>query len=285
MGTLFFSLSVCFGLLGLIFNVIRLVLINRKANNQRGVFDLTVISISVAHIISALVFSADGLYGLLQTSKTSINVGLIIIKFAIYFSVSSSFTHTVFIASQRVIAVLLPLKYKILLSVYRSGMALAITWLASAALAVLLCFEKIPILILSSIALACGVAMIFLYATICYKIVRQQKCFSSTPTPRRKPSFLNTPNNIIILHSVFITLAFIICVYPKAIVSLLHSPPHIADHICDHLIELNPFLDAFVYILIYYCKQRRSRLMNVQAIQIQERVSWKRPERRRTEQT
>ncbi len=181
---------------------------------------------------------------------------------AITFSFTSSFTHIVFIAIQRVIAVAFPLKVKHMITKTRCYIALAVLWIASA----------LPVFVIAQINIVSGLtslaytgiitetALTFVYSIICFKTFRRDitNDFRDETQRRRQKS-----DREVLLYSVAITVAFIICNFPLSIQGFLGYRVHYHFAYAFHaLYSLNPFLDTLLYFLWSYYKRRRQAVVN-----------------------
>ncbi len=253
------------GTLGFIANIIQLVLINRDKKQKNSVFGLALLSLSIADLLASMSFVFRGSY-LLGTTLNAIEsnedrvwdypwaVG------AIVFSLTSSFTHVVFIAVQRVIAVVFPLKVKQIITKSRSYFIITILWITSVALAVIVHINiKYGIFILTCIGVLVSITITALYPIIYFKIKKRViSCDANARMLRRRQQ----SEKKVLMYSVAITLVFVGCNYPKGVNLYVHYPMYLRIA-SDLLYSLNPLFDTLLYFLSSYCKRLRESSVTV----------------------
>ena len=249
------------GSLGFIANVIQIIVTCRDKNRRNNVFGLAVLSLSIADALTSIVGIFTGVIIFLINSDTidsiSERVGYFMTA-AAKFSLTSSFTHAVFIAVQRVIAVAFPFKVKQLITKSRCYIILALIWTVSAGVAFVIPYFSIYTG-LKSLALTCiaaGVILMIMYSVICYKARGRDVVNNTSEEMQRRRQ---QSDRDLLLYSMAITFVFIFCNFPSSIKTFVKFSTafEIAG---DFLYCLNPFLDTLLYFGWSHWKRRRRRI-------------------------
>ena len=237
------------GALGIITNILQIVLafIGRK---KTSLYDTTLISLSVADIISGAMSVIYGCRKLLV--QKGIHVDVLVLRYAwtgCYFSTASSFMHVIFIAVQRLCAVIYPTKFNKIFTKPHAVLAMVTIWVISAGFALLSEFEVIPLSSMEIVMLSYGAALVAMYTAICYQMWKRKKMPRGTNSRHM--------NRVVIMHSFVVMLIFVICVLPYAITRFF-SKKSIFYAICDNLFALNPFFDSVIYFFINHFRKRKA---------------------------
>ena len=248
------SLRIAFGLLGLAANVVQLVVTFRTKKDFSS-FDVTVVSLNIADTVSSLFFT---FYGLARILFNYYIVGidfLTYLAFGLNFSVVASFNHIIFIALQRMFAVIFPLNVRSIITILRFKVCLILMWLSAVTYAVVCAFEAVDFLAVNSYTIfISGVLLISLYSVICYTTMRR------SPLPLQASIHGNrSQRHSVLLHSFFITLGFVVCFFPFAVNYLFVSYDFVTVLVADLLVMLNTFIDVLVYFFIRHIKKRLHR--------------------------
>ena len=245
------SIRLVIGILGLMANVFQAAYctIMKKYNTD---FEKSLISLCLADIF---------------TSLTLIGLGCVEIAFKLkvyYFAMNIllncfaiiMFNHTILIAAQRLIAVVYPLRVKIILNKRRFYVLLALTWILGCTYGIGIVFAvKNFIQVNCYVVFVSGIALITLYAGLSYTTHRQDK--GSRHLTHRED---RSRSWAVLLHSFLVTSAFIICFFPFAIHYLFFlktlKPIFI---LFDLLVSINPLLDAMVYFYMKHCRRNKGR--------------------------
>ena len=246
------------GSLGIIANILQIAycIIKKKYHSP---FDRSVLSLSVADIISGLFFAVYGLVSSLLLLK---NQNLIAIaKFTQYisiginFSVIASFNHIIFIAAQRLLVVMFPLRIRVLFDGQRFNILLVLTWFLAAVYCVLSAavFMSEYLKVNSYMIMISGIILVLLYAVLSYQTRKRDHILQDSVHVGTR-----VQNRTILLHAILVTAVFLVCFYPFAITYLYIVHGFVTAVICDLLITINPLLDAIIYFYIGYFRRIRT---------------------------
>ena len=241
------SIRIALASIGLIANVIQMLFcINRK--QYRTKFDISVISLSVADTISSVTLALKGLVEIFDAVQfwDMVNATL-------SFSIICSIAHTIFIAVQRLLAVIFPLKIRQIFRKGRFHALLAFMWITCGAFGIIVHFVIVHDLdLISRIILVSGTTLIVLYTGIAYVASRRDTRLQNASQVHN-----NSRNTTIFLHSFLVTLSFVGCFFPLAVSNLFMNLGVSATVTIDSLLTLNPFIDSTVYFYVMYFQRRR----------------------------
>ena len=182
------------------------------AGKTKVPFNITLISLAITDAFLALVISIiTVLYYLTNTMAVSSRFGSFIV-FCLYSSSVSSALHILFIAFQRLIAVLYPLEATTLITRKRTILTVILMWIISMAASVPVSMEYyIYQRIIICSPFVSTVVIIVCYFIINYKMARRQ---IATVTGQQGQNIL------IMLHSISVTIIYMICKFPYTIYAL-----------------------------------------------------------------
>ena len=254
------SLYSAFGLIGLVANIIQMAYMLRK-RRRKTVFDLTLLSLSVADMSSAIFTVVYGLYVVMWILTKSIPIiRLPYIDVCMNISYAASMTHVIFIAMQRLIGCMLPSKYEFIFVIHRFVKMLFIAWTIPCLYGFVSIFflnTNVFFVVNSCMFVIACTSLIIMYIILYFKIRKHNEGMGYGTSHRR-----------VLFHSVLVATAFIVSFGPFAFSSLaVHNTPAQSSEwllICDVLVPLNPFLDTLVYFYVYY-----SRMQRVEAVKDQ----------------
>ncbi len=246
------------GLLGFIANTIQLVLICRAKNQNNSVFALAVLSLNIADLMTSFVILISGvvrllrLFGIFDLSLSKKMIYPLIT--ALTFSLMSSIFHVVFIAIQRLIAVVFPLKVKQILTKRRCYIILPSLWVTSIAIAIIAHINyKLAFTSLAYVGILICISLVVMYTVICYKIMNRNTVNNNNSEERQRRR--QKSERGVMIYSVAITIVFIICFAPKILSSFVTYPMYLGI-ISDMMYSINPFFDTLLYFLWSHCRQR-----------------------------
>ena len=241
------SIRIALASIGLIANVIQMSFcIHRK--QYRTKFDVSVISLSAADTISAVNLMLRGLVEIFDAAQF-----WDVVNAALSFSIICSIAHTIFIAVQRLLAVIFPLKIRQIFRKGRFYALLTFMWIACGAFGIIIHFITVHDLdLISRIILVSGTTLIVLYAGITYVASRRDTRLQNASQVHN-----NSRNTTIFLHSFLVTLSFVGCFLPIAVSNLFMDLGVGAAVTVDSLLTLNPFIDSTVYFYVMYFQRRR----------------------------
>ena len=208
-------------------------------------FDITLISLAISDLLLALLLAITTVLNyILPTGITSTLYRRIFIFFFFLLLSSSSALHMIFIAIQRLIAVLYPLKVSILITKKRSGITLLLLRMTSITASIPIThyiYQRIVMFtpFISSIIVV-----------VCYFIITLQMM------KRRAPAVAGQQrqNNSVLVYSISITAIFLICTLPFAILAIQEHVPlarMILPSYVLHLFYLQVVLDPILY---FFCQ-------------------------------
>ena len=124
-----FTIRLVLGILGIILNAVQIRMITRK-RKRRQPFQITLLSLSVADLLIAITLLTSGVdYLLISLNIAHFKGWFYLVQLSFYgFSLLSSMLHVSFIALQRLLAVLYPLRIKRILTGRRCLIAIAVIW-------------------------------------------------------------------------------------------------------------------------------------------------------------
>ena len=205
-------------------------------------FDITLISLAVSDLM--LVFVSLLLAALYRISnQDAMKWYAYVYLFSIYLSSLSSASHMCFIAFQRLIAVLYPLKVSIWITRKRSIITVLLLWLASGVVSAPTPMEYYIYnrILLYTPFVSAGVVV------VCYFVINLKMMTRKAPTGAGQQS----QNISILLYSIAITAIFMICTFPYTIYAIKHVkfPPSYVVHLFFLQVVLNPVVYFFSHIL------------------------------------
>ena len=246
------SLAIC--TIGIALNTFVIASLVRSRRTEMP-FDITIISLAASDLmLAATTCMINIILHFLPKLETTIwFAGLY--TFCIYSSCLSSAVHMLFIAVQRLIAVLYPLKVSILITRKRCITTICILWLISIAtsLPVSLKFYKYQLIfIYSPLVTACVMV-------VCYVIINIKMWTRKRPTASGQSS-----NNMsVLIYSISLTAIFVTCTFPYTIYTISHPenalngivPPYAV-----YLFYLQVILDPVVYFFSHIWKKSGCRM-------------------------
>ena len=241
------------GLLGLLANITQIasmVITNRR----HTIFEISLLSLCVADMLSALTMSAYGLYiTAFKRQVTSSNIKYL--DFGLNTTITVALMTMNLIAMQRLLATVYPLKFKIKFTRRKLVLILAVTWVVPlfyGIIGTLFINKNQTLQINSVITLSTCILLILQYGIIYYYLK------SRSTTTRNRAS-----TRSVLFHSVLISAAFVFSFTPFSILTFL-SPllkkelDLILGAVFGALVATNPFLDTVVYFFVYSCRVRRA---------------------------
>ena len=257
-----------FGIAGFLFNILELVVIIRQ-KKYKEVFGLSLTSLCIADIIGSLTLSLAGGLRLISYpgretfpiyEKTSLATGWKVGHGSLQFAVGTSFMHIVFIAIQRLFAVLLPLKFKANFTYARCAAGIIITWLIMFIYGTFaFFFSKVLLNMSYYLVLVMELILIITYGAITFKTWRDDKKRASLQPKANSQATTDDAVNKVLFHSLAVTFAFLICTLPHSVfyiylvVQRLTAYHDLSTyHTVNSLISINPFLDPLIYFFFQY---------------------------------
>ena len=228
--------SIGLGSNALVTNFLQLVLTIRKKQLFRN-FDVSVyfviLTAAMGIIIHVILIVIVG-YKL--DSGYLLEIGATVMSFA----VNSAALHVSFIASQRLLAVFRPIKFRIFLKRKQCLIVIFVIWIVSA----LLSFPwTMPhsYLLVRCVIISSGLVLILSYLLLFFRMKKRHSIASSS----------NGINKKVYFHSLAVTLMFLICQIPFVV--YLFTEKADVFYAFPHLLYLNASLDPVIY---FYVNQR-----------------------------
>ena len=266
-----------FGLIGIVLNVIQLVLIIRGKKITLA-FDLTILSLNIADLLVAIASTLKSIYIYFTLTDVSTLERIVstVIEVGIDFCIFSSFFHALFIAMQRFFAVLFPINFRISFTKRRCIAGLVAIWIFS------ILMTAVPYLV-KSIDIFHPVVVVVIdsllttfYVIICCRVYYQRRAVSTMA------SIQHGQNSWTLQYSAIVTIAFVICTFPYAVVEIQYLSVNIvpfrenveithALQLTYLMIMLNPAIDPVLYFIVNYrqrifrrylrcCNQKEARM-------------------------
>ena len=218
-------------------------------------FDITIISLAASDLMLAAISFVLSIIHYSLRELITINWYTGLYTFCIYSSSLTSAIHVLFIAVQRLIAVLYPLKVSILITRKRCIKTICILWLIScvASLPVSLKFYDYQLIFMySPLVIACAIV-------VCYVIINIKMWTRKRPTASGQSS-----NNMsVLIYSISITAIFMICTFPYTIYTILYPQNVLNGKIAAYafyLFYLQVILDPVVYFFSHIWKKSGCRM-------------------------
>ena len=203
-------------------------------------FNMSILSLAIADLFSSITMV---ILGIIYIVKSKYLEGLLKIVFP---SLISSQFHIIYITVLRLIAVMWPMKLKILITPLRSTVSLIVIWILSIAFTIV--HKQFEIwsgtIMLGCVLLICGVSIIISYGLIVYTLIKQRMKITPTTSSRQN---LRT-----VAYSLALTIAFIVCNYPWAFILFTqdnYDPSQIPLNTETFLLWLTLIIDPIIYFL------------------------------------
>ena len=245
-------------LFGIGLNAFQLLHTCRK-NRKQTPFERSIFSLSIADLLSSSFTLAFMIYShLWHNSLLQINSDITkSIAVLVQYSILSSIFHLLFIALIRITAALWPLKFRLHITSRFSNMSIATIWILSLVLSNVNVFlttaDIIGYILVSTQAL-----FLATYIIICCVVKKQDEAAKRLSTGSQNRPFVF---RYTLLHSLFVTSAFILCTLPAALfyVDVLNrfDQSYVYEW-ARWMFYLNPMADSMLYF--YFSKKlTRSR--------------------------
>ena len=240
-------LWLAFGVIGLVLNIFEFIFIICKKKHATQ-FGLNLLSLSVADTIACLsyCFYASvmiSIYAGFSTANSSTYRARAIAQLLIFSSITTSFTHIVLIALQRLWAVLFPYTFSHVFTVKNNIRLLTLAWIIASMYSVGYIFSNMFAEIACYQIFIVGTALIIIYCVITYKARRK--------LGRRRSHVQSNHNRKILLHSIGVTLIYTVCNFPYAINFLFFSNHRAVRKYFYALLMIRPLVDPLIYLSLY----------------------------------
>ena len=225
------------------------------ARRTKMPFDVTLISLAISDLLlsSFLIVLYSISYSLPNVIRTKLYANLNI--FCFYLPAVASSLHMWFIAIQRLIDVLYPLKVSIWITRKRSAITLLLLWLVSTVVSVPLLTDNYTYQRIFICIPFISTAVI----TVCYFIINLKMMTRKVPTVGGQ----HTQNRSILVYSVSISAIYIITLFPMTI-NAMQQPVLIQKMTVpvyfEHMFYLQVVLDPVVYFFSQILKRNNCRI-------------------------
>lgn len=254
-----YFISEAIALSGIALNTFQIVATFR-GKRKKAPFDLSVISLSIADIFSSCFTLFFMIYWHLihndfiphTTAVTSVSI------VCLQFSFFSSMFHLVFIAVQRVFAVISPLAFRSRFTTKFCYRSMKIIWALSLTSSVLNVFVATHDII-GYVVLASEVLLAVTYSITCCVVKKNDGKFRSMRSIEQKKC---SAFRKIFLYSISMTFAFILCTLPSALYAtraIQRVDPSYVYEWVRWMFYLNPTVDSLLYFYFKKGKAQSSR--------------------------
>eukprot|EP00795_Rhopilema_esculentum_P000469 gene469-10145_t len=245
-----------FGLGGFLVNIAMLIVLRRDKRSE-STFNKTMASLGIANMLIGLIFSTAGFLMVSKYENDSFFMALWYVKECV---LSVSIFHLVFIAIQRLTAVLFPLRFKVLFTPKMAAILLVAVWIVS--ILFLVCV-MLPItnanLDLPSFppiayaTLLTGIVLLMCYIAMLYRLLHLKRFrFESSNADQR--SILSFR---LFFNSFGVTLVFILLAFPFAVSVIENNKLRHWSTLFATFFAIKTMADPTVYFFISKCSCER----------------------------
>ena len=247
-----------FGLGGFLVNIVMLIMLCRDKRSE-STFNKTIASLGIANMLIGLIFSTAGF---LMVSKYEDDLFLMALWYAKECVLSTSIFHLVFIAIQRLAAVLFPLRFKQFFTPKMAAMLLVAVWIVSTLFLVAI---MLPISIanpdlptfppIAYATLLTGILLLMCYIAVLYRLLRLKR-FRSESSNADQRSILSFR---LFFNSFGVTLVFILLTFPFALSVIENNKLRHWSTLFATFFAVKTMADPIVYFFISKCSCGRVR--------------------------
>lgn len=249
------AVRITFGAIGTTANSVQMFCIVKKKEAKRP-FDATLLSLSIADLVTSATLLFFGIYDLLSTYRVVSETEFLnsVNEAALDLSIITSLVHVMFIAIQRLCAVLCPINFRLLFTTFRCKLGLTFIWIVAAVYCIWSSMEKAKgtptFFILSITIIVCIALLLFSYSVICCKVVKSRSFARS----RR------SAEPAVLYNSLMVASAFVICTIPFTLQQLgAFEPISFYQFIIPTwCLFFNVVLDPFIYFLFKRIKASKT---------------------------
>ncbi len=245
------------GTVGIIANIAQFVLVYRDKTSRETVFNMILQSLCIADLLLSGFLLYRGVIHLLHVFMVIDDSWLrdlfSRVNAAFAFYLTSAFLHVVFIAIVRVIAVLVPLKFKQIITRSRCKFSMIFLWTLSIGSAIVVGLTD-GFEVLSYLAITTSFLLFITYSIICYRMCKKRSNISQG-NEQMQINRRRSDRNVF-LYSVALSVTFSVCFVPESLSLFIEFPPFLYL-ISSFLYAINPFLDTLLYFFHNYHKRRQ----------------------------
>lgn len=253
------SIQMTLGITGIILNMLQLIILLRK---QRRPFEITLLSLSIADLFVSVCLILNSVLSLLREHDVGLELSDIVyrsLRHAIYcFAITLALLHIVFIAIQRLIAVMFPFRIHQLFSKRRCCFFLGVMWVGSLGFLAwsVWAFTKnpdddVPLIAFSYVMFFAEACLIPLYATVCCLVMRRRGMAANASTDSR--------NHSVILYAVITTTIFVVMTFPLGVLTCLSyviTNPYL-KYSPKWLLFIDVTMNPVIYFFFNYWKSKK----------------------------
>ena len=240
---------------GIALNTFQIISTFRQSNKKKP-FDLSIVSLSAADLLSSVFTLIFMIHWHLAHNFLIKKASVIesVSRACLQFSVISSIFHLVFIAIERVFAVVSPMKFRTRFTTTHCYEAIAVVWILSLTCS-LINFFATPSDVIGFVVLASEVLLVVTYSIICRSVKKHNNATQRlhTSAHQRSSAFRGT-----FFYAVYMTVAFILCTLPSALYATRIVKRMDASYVHEWarwMFYLNPTVDSLLY---FYFKKGKS---------------------------
>ena len=238
-----------------------------RAKKTKLPFDITLISLAASDLITTLTVSCSFIFSSIQQSRDHSIWYVKLFSHVIAASGICSALHMIFIAIQRLVAVLYPMKLSIWITKKRSILTVAWLWLVSI-VAIVPIINKVYSYQRGITYLPLGSIMVLL---LCYIVINYK-----TMTRKRLSVSQNSTQNLqVLLYSICVTTIFIGCTLPYTIECIINEY-RLQSLYALILYLLQVIFNPILYYLFHFLKKKECivccRMYRTRAVSMQQRI-------------
>ena len=240
---------------GIVLNTIQISSTFRQGNKARP-FDLSIVSLSAADLLSSIFTLVFMIHWHLSHNSLIQQTSVIesVSRAFLQFSVTSSIFHLVFIAIQRVFAVVFPMQFRTRFTTRHCYEVIGVTWILSLTFS-LINFFALPSDIIGYAVIVSEVLFVITYSIICLSVKKHNNATQRlrTTVHQHRSAFRGT-----FFYAIYMTVAFILCTLPLALYAtgiVKRIDPSYVFEWARWMFYLNPTVDSLLY---FYFKRGKS---------------------------
>ena len=225
---------------------------------KRTLFEINLLSLCVADFLSSLCFVGFGGFGIYDLKKfivegqsyfDNLKTGWFEASSPVLFrtTIMLSFTHIIFIASQRFFSSFFPFRFRIIFTKKKCISGVALLWIISLGYGILRIFDEgITNLAFVYINLLCDGLLVTLYSALCYILTRRSRKTAVDSSGNSR--LMGDTVRKVFVYSLCVTLAFIATTLPLT-VYYIFKPTIVLLIASEAILPLNAVLNTVIYFL------------------------------------
>ena len=237
--------SLILGTMAFITNFLQLSVTIRKRQYLLP-FDVSVLSLCMADVVTSVGVLVFSTLAFIHVYEPISEFMLINMPIVLTFAVTSSAFHVSFIAIQRLLAVSKPIKFRILFKRRHCMLMLISIWILSA----LLTYpwkDPSTMIAMKCIFILSASTLIPCYLFLCWHMKKN----------RSVPSSSNAVNQKVYIHSLAVTILFLVCKIPPIVYAFMYTTSDVFRLVSEFFFYLNASLNPIIYFYLNRCNLRR----------------------------